>query len=227
MLRRDLGGLADRVYFFIDRDFDDYRGYDPDPVTTFMTDQYSVENYLVTRGVLEELLKDEFHCHAEPLVRNQVLDRFDECLKQFLVSTEAINFRLFIARRRGFTLCRHLPNRANNVATIGITDVRALNCSPQEIIVFEEAVSSEDERQLRQEFESLNPPERYRGKFNLLFFMKWLELLATDRRTEPPTIFSEVAKPYSVNLAAISLGMLASKAQSPLGLRDFLAQITT
>src|ERR1700692_2569751 len=28
MLKRDLGGLATRVYFFIDRDFDEFRGFE-------------------------------------------------------------------------------------------------------------------------------------------------------------------------------------------------------
>jgi hypothetical protein len=88
MLRRDLGNLASRVYFFIDRDFDEYRGFQPDPATTFATDQYSIENYLVTRQVLEELLKDEFHCHAEPEVRSACLDVFDERLSQFLAATK-------------------------------------------------------------------------------------------------------------------------------------------
>ncbi|WP_456744867.1 DUF4435 domain-containing protein [Bradyrhizobium sp. USDA 4354] len=48
------------MYFFVDRDFDDFRGFQSDPATTFCTDQYSIENYLVTREVLEELLKDDF-----------------------------------------------------------------------------------------------------------------------------------------------------------------------
>ncbi len=46
IVRRDLGDIGKGVYFFVDRDFDDLRGEDPwDDL--FMTDRYSVENYLV------------------------------------------------------------------------------------------------------------------------------------------------------------------------------------
>lgn len=35
----------------------------------FMTHTYSFENYLVNESVLEELLKNELHCHAEPICK--------------------------------------------------------------------------------------------------------------------------------------------------------------
>ncbi|UFX42102.1 DUF4435 domain-containing protein [Bradyrhizobium sp. 41S5] len=195
MLRRDLGGLAARVYFFIDRDFDDFRGFDPDPATTFATDQYSVENYLVTREVLEELLKDEFHCHAEPEIRNACLAVFDQRLTEFLTATEAINFRLFIARKNGFTLQKHLPTRINNVALVALDSVSPIAVGPEQVVIFNEQVSLEQFDTLKAEFPKLNPQKRYRGKFNLLFFMKWLDLLAADRAAEKSNTSPKSAVP--------------------------------
>jgi len=225
MLRRDLSGLGQRIYFFIDRDFDEYRGYAPEPTTTFLTDHYSIENYLVTRAVLEELLKDEFHCHAEPQIRHAVLDCFDARLTEFLAATKAINFRLFVARRKRFELKRHLPNRINNLATVSIDSVRAISTGPEQIIVFDEQVEVDDYVWLKSEFEELNPQHRYRGKFNLMFFMRWLELLAADRKAENSQHFSKLAQPKGVNTGAISIGMLASKSSIPTGLDTFLAAI--
>src|ERR1700726_4108381 len=89
VLARDLGGLSSRVYFFVDRDFDDLAGNDSDAVT-FMTDRYSVENYLVTTRVFEELLKDEFHCHAEPGLRKEVVLQFEQRFQEFLALTKEI-----------------------------------------------------------------------------------------------------------------------------------------
>lgn len=225
MLKRDLGGLARRVYFFIDRDFDEYRGYAADPATTFATDQYSVENYLVTREVLEELLKDEFHCHAEPAVRNVVLGEFDRRLAEFLTSTKAINFRLFIARKKKFTLERNLPTRINNVASVALNRVSEIATGPEQIIAFQEQVDLVDYAALKGEFEALDPQKRYRGKFNLLFFMKWLELLAVDRRSDTSIHFDKLGQPKGVNTGAITIGMLASKSQPPQGLEAFLAAV--
>ncbi|WP_441256432.1 DUF4435 domain-containing protein [Bradyrhizobium sp. 482_C4_N1_1] len=222
MLRRDLGGLAARVYFFIDRDFDDFRGFQPDPATTFATDQYSIENYLVTREVLEELLKDEFHCHAEPGVRNACLAVFDKRLAEFLGATEAINLRLFIARRSGFELKKNLPTRINNVAQVALDAVYPVAIGPEQIVIFNEQVNAEQFDALKAEFAALNPQKSYRGKFNLLFFMKWLELLAADRAAQSSTHFSKLGNAKGVNSGGITIGMLASKSEAPAGLKEFL-----
>ena len=72
---RDKGGLASNTYFFIDRDFDDldgHRGSD----SLFMTDMYSVANYLVCSGVLDDILSIELHCNGNPDLRKKILDKF-------------------------------------------------------------------------------------------------------------------------------------------------------
>ncbi|MDN3273377.1 DUF4435 domain-containing protein [Frankia sp. RB7] len=222
MLKRDLGDLAARVYFFIDRDFDEFRGFDADPATTFATDQYSIENYLVTREVLEELLKDEFHCHAEPDVRSKCLDVFDKRLAEFLAATEAINFRLFIARRNGFVLKKHLPTRINGIAQVALDAVNPVAIGPEKIVIFDEQVTIERFQALKEDFAALNPPMHYRGKFKLLFFMKWLELLAADRAAQNSTHFEKLKNPKGVNSGGITIGALASKSDAPIGLKDFL-----
>ena len=224
MLRRDLGGLAKKVYFFIDRDFDDYRTYGPDP-NTFMTDQYSVENYVVTREVLEELLKDEFQCHAAPCVRSRLLDEFDARLTEFLNATRSLNFRLFIARRKNFALTKTIPQRVNAIANVTLESVKPTTTPIDDIIAFQGAIDDDEQASLTQEFNSFDPQTRYRGKFAYLFFLKWLEQLATERRSERSERFSAIARTHSVNMAAITLGLLASRSAIPDGLNDFLGSI--
>jgi hypothetical protein len=224
MLARDLGGLSNRVYFFIDRDFDDLAGNDASPVT-FMTDRYSVENHLVSAQVFEELLKDEFHCHAEPELRKEIIERFEQRLEEFLSVTKEINRRLFVARQLKLQLLKHLPERINHIAVVDLSNVSAAKFKPEEIVVL---AQEPDEKELERhsvEFEKLIPIERYRGKFSHLFFMKWLELLCADRKEQNSKCFNRLGQPRVVPIHGMTLGMLASKSDYPVGLREFIAGV--
>lgn len=70
MLEQDLGELSKGVLYVIDRDFDDLCGHQS-AEELFMTQTYSFENYLVNESVLDELLKNELHCHAEPILQGR------------------------------------------------------------------------------------------------------------------------------------------------------------
>lgn len=224
MLARDLGGLAKHVYFFIDRDFDDYAGNEPS-AETFMTDRYSTENYLVSRTVFEELLKDEFHCHAEPSLREVILNSFEQYLDDFLSTTRDLNRRLFIARRLKIELRKQLPTRVSDIALVTLKGVTPGRLAAQEVVVLSAEPDQADTDRLSAEFDNLDPRERYRGKFSLLFFMKWLELLGEERNDKESDIFKGLNKPRPVQVRGITLGMLASKSEYPTGLRQFIGAI--
>jgi hypothetical protein len=224
MLARDLGGLSNRVYFFIDRDFDDLAGNDSSPVS-FMTDRYSVENYLVSAQVFEELLKDEFHCHAEPKLRKEIIGQFERRLEEFLSVTKEINRRLFVARQLKLQLLKHLPDSINHIAIVDLSSVSKAKFKPEEIIVLAQEPDEKDVERLSAEFEKLIPIERYRGKFSHLFFMKWLELLCADRKEQNPACFVSLEQPRVVPIQGITLGMLASKSDYPVRLREFIEAV--
>ncbi|UQR61818.1 DUF4435 domain-containing protein [Bradyrhizobium sp. C-145] len=224
MLRRDLTSLASRVYFFVDRDFDDMAGNE-ESADTFMTDQYSVENYLVTKEVFEELLKDEFHCHAEPQVREHLLAEFERRYSEFLQIIKEVNKRLYIARRLGIRLTKQLPDSINHLAVVALNSVTASTHQPDAIVAFSSAPCKQDEDRLADEFSQLDPPTRYRGKFNHLFLMKWLDLLCCERRDANSNMFPGLNKARVVNIQGITLGMLASKSSLPTGFRDFIQAV--
>jgi hypothetical protein len=224
VLGRDLGNLGSRVYFFIDRDFDDLADHDLGEAT-FITDQYSAENYLVSEEVLDELLKDEFHCHGEPIVRAEIIQSFQRVYEQFLEVTKNANFRLFVARRLKFKVIGGLPDAINVLASVNLTQVSPAKKPMEQLIIFDETPDQGELVRLAAVFDNLNPREHYRGKFNYLFFMKWLNLLSEDRRKEQSIFFANVSKPRVVKFQSISLGMLASKSRLPTGLSDFIAAI--
>jgi hypothetical protein len=222
---RVTGNLGSRVYFFIDRDFDDLAGRDADDGTTFMIDRYSVENYLVSADVLEELLKDEFHCHAEPRVREEIIRVFESRFNEFLAATKEINLRLFIARQLKLELKKNIPEGVNHLAVVELTRVTPVQAAADSIIVYDEKPEPADLDRLTRAFEAFNPADRYRGKFCHVFFMKWLDLLSEDRRQDRSRHFYALARPRMVRMQSISLGMLASKSQLPHGLSEFIATV--
>lgn len=217
---RDRGGLKSRVFFFVDRDFDDLQGREPNSFI-FMTDRYAIENYLVDSATLDDLLKVEFHCDGMPDVRAKVLDVFEKAYSEFLLSTKNMNERLFIARRLGVET-KPLPDRLKFLANVAVTEVADSEKSAEEIVVLEADPDPETLAPLRDEFRELNGAERYRGKFALMFFRRWLELLSDERRAETSDLFPSRCHHKIKNDFPISL--LAIRCPIPLGLGEFVAK---
>lgn len=115
----DESGLKGRVFFFVDRDFDDLQGREVDE-SVFLTTRYSVENYLVDTQTLDDILKVELHCHEEPDVRRKVLALFEKVYSDFLSVTETANERLFIARRLGIRT-NPCPSSIQEFASVSLT----------------------------------------------------------------------------------------------------------
>ena len=59
-LSRSAEEVRSRILYFVDRDFDDLRGY-PQGGDIFCTTSYSIENDLVNETVLRSILDDEQH----------------------------------------------------------------------------------------------------------------------------------------------------------------------
>ena len=143
MLERDKANLIQGAYFFVDRDFDDLRGRELGQVT-FMTDRYSVESYLVTPDVLEELLKDEFRCSTEIEVRETVIEAFKARFAQFLECVREINFRIFLGRRLGLKFANNFPNRINQLAVVALEQVASLQTSVRDLIPLQREPTDEE-----------------------------------------------------------------------------------
>lgn len=225
VIDRDLNGIGENIYFFVDRDFDDLKSHEPSP-NIFMTCQYSIENYLVTTEVVEEILKNEFQCHGQKECRRSVSQLFSSLLEQFLNLTKEVNFSLYLARRLQIELKNDLPTRISGLAKVTLDEVKAIDKQAEEIVVLERRATEEEVARLRPEFESLDPATRYRGKFSLLFFSNWLVALERDRNIEQPKYFPPLQKnepKAKVNL--LTLANLSSKSHPPPGLHEFVQRI--
>lgn len=220
---RDLGGLSERVFFLVDRDFDDLSGF-VDREHVFMTETYSVENHIVGCDVLEEILRDEFPCHAKPEIRHRIGELFSSDYGEFLRLTTEINRRIFIARKVGVGLAKRLPTSLRKLTQIQIGKVEAADTAAEEIVVYEREPKDKELTGLVEEFLSLEPRSRYRGKFAMKFFVEWLGKLADEYSEKTLGIF-DGTPPGSVRRAEFVLSNFAAKSSIPVGLAAFIGAI--
>jgi hypothetical protein len=221
-LLRDLNGMGKKVYFLVDRDFDDWIGFGwVDAV--FMTDMYSIENYLVSKEVLEELLRDEFPCHARPDIRAEIVSVFEKDYARFLEITSRINERIFIARQIPLELKRRLPTSLRTLATVEVGNVGPVQTAPEDIVIYDREPTPEELVGLGERFALLEAKTRYRGKFALKFFREWLNKLADNYGREDANLFSGVEG--SIRRAELVLSNFASKSRLPAGLQEFVEAV--
>ncbi|MGF6482087.1 DUF4435 domain-containing protein [Paraburkholderia sp. JPY419] len=225
MVRRDLDDIGRGVYFFVDRDFDDLRGEDASD-DLFMTDRYSVENYLVEEDVLDELLKNEFHCHGGAKEREKALELFATMYAEFLAVTRSVNYRLYVARTLRIELTKRLPERVGPLARVTLDSVTSTDASAQDLVQMEREPSAEEYDSCATTFDELHSKDRYRGKFGLFFFNKWLEHLVKDRNSEEPGYFTTLVGEHKANFSLLTLGTLAGKSKMPVGFVEFLGRVT-
>lgn len=217
----DKAGLAEGVYFFVDRDFDDLAGYQ-DSDRLFMTAEYAIENSVVHEEALENLLKNEFHCDGAIEVREEIKKLFAKVREEFLSVSREHNRRLFVATRLELEV-----KKSDKIKDIAVVELEAVKASPKPItqaIVLPREPSKEEIEAYENEFSALHPGTRYRGKWLFQFFMKWLECLQ-EARAQGAALFKGADMAHAVNVSAISLQTLASKSPPPSGLDDFLATI--
>lgn len=225
ILDADLGGLGERVYYFVDRDFIDLTEFDACVDNRiFMTPSYSFENYLVTEKVLDSVLRDEYPLHEDFRTRARVVETFTKAYQDFLYVTGEYNWRLFQARKLSIPLLEKVPRRIGYLADVQLEAVAAGTLTPLQQVQLSRAVSVVEQSLLDGEFRSMNPRMRFRGKNALAFFVKWLSILAKEFADRTTTLF-DGATDGSIRHADISLGGLASKSLIPAELFAFVNAI--
>jgi hypothetical protein len=212
------------IYFFLDRDFDDLKGHATGP-DLFLTEMYSIENYLASERVLESILIDELKCAGEPIDR--ALSLFRVVMRNFFEAMSPANKRIFYARRLSIGLTGSgIENRIGKYVVTELESVRAVTDPDvlRDLIPLEREAEAEETTELSIEFEGLDPAARHRGKFIAAFFLKWLDLLAEERLSATKGIFDTAVRPH-FSAQQLTLRSLATRSDIPCGLRDFLRQV--
>ncbi|CAB3783410.1 DUF4435 domain-containing protein [Pararobbsia alpina] len=223
-LNIDLTGLKDRVYFFVDRDFDDTGGRTPNS-KLFVTDKYSVENYVVCSELLDDILKIDFHCEGMNDLRKEIIAAFETVYAQFLNVTRAINFRIFLSRKLNIRQLDDLPERINLIARVELHRVWANDRAISDIVPLDREPTQDEMARFADEFDQIVPASGYRGKFALRFFVRWLEHLRKDRNAEASHFFAVApATDFAIG-GNFSLDTLAPKTPPPAQLVGFIGDV--
>lgn len=219
-LEQDLGGLKDGVYLFVDRDFDDLRGQSANEFT-YMTSCYSFENHLATSEVVQNFLKNEFHC-LSPIIRGHAISAFEKAYSDFLDCTSEYNFRLYCARKLKIPVLGKITSQANKLAAIQLTSCTPSGESASAIVALTREPTDDETSSLKMTFLELDRPSRYRGKFAFAFFSRWLDLLARDYRAKKPQIFEYCEEPAKIKGDICEIGRVGGKSQLPPCLIQFV-----
>ena len=225
-IHNDRGESGKDVAFIVDRDFDDLSGFESED-SVFMLDRYSIENYLVSRDVVDESIKIAFPGTGDPVARHAICCLFDDDYTAFLAHAAGLNKRVFIARRLRIDIDKEMPDSLTKLAKVKIGDVEGSGVAPEDALPFVTSLSIEELDTLDQEFSALDPARRYRGKFAIKFLRAWLNSLAEEFRNPERGLFplDEQGK-GTVKFDEMSLGSLASRTPPPEGFPDFVAQST-
>jgi len=218
---QDKMGLEDGVYFFVDRDFDDLLGFEPTN-RLFMTQEYSIENSVVHRDTLENLLKNDFHCEASPEVREAIVELFDKDYADFIEATRALNRRLFLAKK--LSLDVRTSQKIKDIAKVELDAVAPSDTPITSAIELAREPTCKEAEEHAVAFSALDPQTRYRGKWAFQFFLKWLECLQLARKNGL-SHFRNTDLTQSVNTSAITIQTLASKSNFPQGLAEFIGEL--
>ncbi|MGF6097737.1 DUF4435 domain-containing protein [Pseudomonas sp. 18175] len=221
-VERDVNDLGVGVYFFIDKDFDSLQEH-PASQKIFLTEAYSVENYLVRSETVLELLKSHFHYLPDIALRTRLVDLFDQLYLDFLTVTSEINFRSFACRHLKIDAVPGLPKKLNKLAAVELDRISPVGDSPENIIMFRREPSQVEVDVARVEFAKLIPKRDYRGKYAMMFLMRWLDLLVRDRNSDDSKFFNGVKTADAV--ATINLDCVASRSVIPPGLHEFLEAV--
>lgn len=220
-LSEDLTGIFKRTRYFVDRDFDDLKGR-PISESIFMTDFYAIENYCVNSEVLDCVLKEDFHCNGITDVRQEVVNTFENSYAEFLLETQSINLRIFLGRRLRLVGEEKFPSRLNQIASVHLRGAKLIDNDLKNIIPLLREPTEEEFAELSAEFFELHPANRYRGKFAIMFFSRWLELMRADRCSEKSEFFAKYGELEFKVKGDFSFDKLISKAPPPPGLYKFL-----
>ena len=220
-LALDKSNTIDGIYFFVDRDFDDLQGCELGD-RTYLTPCYALENYLVRSEVLDLVLQNEFHLNGNPDHRRTICEIYENLFSSFIRMSSYANERIYVSRKANVEFSSRLPDDCKKIAKIHVDRLDETQIDPNTWLSYKEPVSEQDEARFIAEFRELEPRCRYRGKFFLDFFKRWLDKLAEDYRAEQPKLFARQAGSGRVRSAEFTLGSFSIKSPLPEGLADFI-----
>lgn len=218
-LERDVNGLRNKVYFCIDRDFDQEK-YEFDGL--YVTNFYSFENHLARSEVLTEILKNDFHLHEQPDLIAYIDSIYCKLEEKFFGIVRDLNLVLFVASSLKINRKNKLPDKIGALVDINIYDVNSKFENVFELIDLERNPSLEEMDLNTGAFDKLDPRDRYRGKFNILFFKRFLEIIYQEIKKPNDDFFKNALQDGLVPKLNLTIDTIASRSKAPKCFSTFI-----
>jgi hypothetical protein len=170
---------CERVLFFLDKDVDDIVGVQwPSDPRIFVTECYSIENYVINKQALNRYFKDYVKIRRVDIDVASVLDRFEKDLAHFHQMMLPVMAWIVIMRRAG---CRVVLNDVNPGELFSVTDDgnrrKQKRCSIAYLIKVTQAKSASPTwpsiRTTCSELRRLPAKAYIRGKFEAWWFVEF------------------------------------------------------
>lgn len=181
-----------RVLFFVDKDVDDIIGkpWPMDP-RVFVTDSYSIENYLVTREAVSRYFSDYVKIRRVEIALPPMLDEFDRQLAVFHRVAAPVMAWIVVMRRAGNRVVLNDMNMGELCKLYDGGIARRIGCTGHSYLqrVSQTVVASNIWRDVRKttlELLRLDPKRYVRGKFEGWWFVQFIKKAVQQ--------FAEVAK---------------------------------
>lgn len=228
LLARNTAEDSDKVRYFVDHDFDGLKGHSPGG-DLYCTPSYSFENLLVSRNVLESLLRSEYRCSDEngDLDIRKIGEIFGARLAEFIEYIREANHLIYLARITGVRL-KEIQEDLKKYVLIRL-DCIVPATDPEELpalVGYEYAPQAADLLTCVGAFNELDPVLHWRGKFLFAFFRKFLAELKEDRGSNLPKYFTQRSN-MNFSPGSDVVRPLASMIPVPECLRAFSEGVTS
>lgn len=220
--------------FFIDRDFNNTLDQSNPPI--FETPCYSVENLYVSANVFKEILINEFHLsefsdsNIVEVCISLYQDRQDEfhdavCLFNSWYAC-LIEIRNSTGKTTGVNLDEKLPKGYIDVTLQSVTCKYDLDTIKS---TFPDATELEETTLNNKLIEFANCDRRnvFRGKYEMQFLIKFIQLLLQDSNTAKSVVKSKINYAFGDNLSnQQAINVFEGYAETPEGLIEYLRTVT-
>lgn len=211
-----------KIYFFIDKDFDGFKKY-KETENVYCTENYSIENNIVSIDSFKSLLNNEFGLVKTEEDFSDFSEKLINLINDFNEKMKETNLAIFYLRKKDIK-SGSIENNISKYINITLEGVSITDNDIYDLVSFPNDVDKSKIYTLIDDFEKLDPIKEWRGKFIIGFFKEVLKLLKRDRTSNAPKFFREKYG-MDFNVDSNIIRILSSISKPHESLVEFIARV--
>lgn len=212
--------IGSDLWIFVDRDFDELENF-AHVNQVFVTDRYSIENYLVDEVCVDLALREVFPLNGHPDRRARILELYQSMMGDFVDVVSDLNVHLIAANDCSIRREDAPKVRISSIASIELGNVNRVYAAPSDLFPLEREPNDAETEAAAEKASKMVGRHHFRGKFFLLFFGKFWSLLSANFQAGGE-FFDGVAG--RSNFSELTLANHARRSPLPSGLENFLGR---